>query len=141
MSWNSIIWIRTRVPFCVCGLVILGWLTTHLVLTRTVGANDLQVSSSMLRPLCALWHGQASEAIALRVIEGRDDVYLKRVSDDIFRMRRARRSCDVNSIKAACQDYLAIIRNVGGTAREWPGSTMVCPAAMIDEEAFDLREP
>ena len=106
----------------------------------TEGHSDSAFQNWSLRPMCVLWDGQASKAMVLRVTESRDDVDLRRVGDDIFRMRRARRSCDIGRIRMACQDYLAIIRNVGGISSEWQGSASVCPLAMEDEPSGSVRQ-
>lgn len=86
-----------------------------------------------LRPLCVLWDSQAGEAITRRVQDGTDDFNLRRLGESIFRMRRARHSCKLGLIRMACQDYIAIIRDVPGISTDWTGSHVVCPLAMADE--------
>ena len=46
-----------------------------------------------------------------RVAINRDEIDLEQACDHIFRMRRARRSCDLGLIQKACQDYAAIVWN------------------------------
>lgn len=103
-------------------------------------AADRGGQNPSLRPLCGLWDGQASAAIVRTASKGRDKIDLQRLSDDLSRMRRARRSCDLGLIQAACQDYIAIMRGVGGTSLEWRGATLVCPAAMTAEPVSDVRQ-
>lgn len=82
---------------------------------------------------------QAGEAIVRRVTESKNDVDLRQLGDAIFRMRRARRSCNIGLIRMACQDYIAIIHNVAGISSEWPGYASVCPFAIPDEQSGDGR--
>jgi hypothetical protein len=103
-------------------------------------ASDARFQSWSLRPLCALWDQQAGEAIARRVSERRQDPDLRQLGDAVFRMRRARRSCDIGMIRLACQDYVAIMRDVPGISSEWTGSASVCPLAIADEERSDGRQ-
>jgi len=102
-------------------------------------AGDPQFQSWLLRPVCARWDGQAGEAIVRRATESKNDVDLRQLGDAIFRMRRARRSCDIGLIRMACQDYIAIIHNVAGISSEWPGYASVCPFAIPDEQSGDGR--
>jgi hypothetical protein len=60
---------------------------------------------------CAPWDDIAKEAIA-RVVRSKQDTDLHQLDDVIFRMRRARRSCQMGLITVACQDYRAIVRAV-----------------------------
>lgn len=94
---------------------------------------ETQFERWSLRPLCVLWDGQASEAIARRVKHSPGDVNLRRLGEAMFRMQRARRSCDIGLVRMACQDYVAIMRDVPGISSEWTGSNVVCPFAMADE--------
>lgn len=101
---------------------------------------DPQFEKWSLRPLCALWDGQASRAIVHKVSESADNVDLKRLGEDLFRMRRARRNCELGLIRAACEDYVALIRETGGASSEWRGSSLACPAAMTAEPGPDPQQ-
>jgi hypothetical protein len=120
---------------------MLALLTSAVVLSghATVKA-DSQFENWSLRPMCALWDGQASETITRRVHDSTGDVDLRRLGDAIFRMRRARRSCDIGLIRMACQDYIAIMRDVPGISSEWMGSNVVCPFAIADEPKDGRQE-
>lgn len=116
-----------------------------LLATLTVGNSDAVATDqpflhSTLRPLCALWDGQASAAIVRTATENRPDLDVQRLGDDLARMQRARRSCDIGLIQAACQDYIAVMRGVGGTTLTWPGSRVVCPAALSHDPGLDVRQ-
>jgi hypothetical protein len=116
-----------------CGTVTL-LASLWLIGSNTVVRADPQIGKWSLRPLCVLWDGQASTTIARRVTEsGSRDIALLPIVNDLSRMQRARRNCDLGYIRAACQDYIAIMRNVGGTVSEWRGSASVCPPALADE--------
>lgn len=111
-----------------------------LLSSSTIVRADLQIEKWSLRPLCVLWDGQASAAIARRVTESSPrDIDLVPIVNDLSRMQRARRSCDLGYIRAACRDYIAIMRNVGGTASDWRGSASVCPAAIADEQIIEAQ--
>lgn len=101
--------------------------------SSAAGDTDPQFEKWSLRPMCALWDGQASKAIVHKVNKSRDDINLQRLGEDLSRMRRARRNCDIGMIRAACHDYLAVVRNIGGTSSEWRGSDTQCPTAMADD--------
>jgi hypothetical protein len=103
-------------------------------------ATDREPQGSSLHSLCGLWDGQASAALVRTASESQDKLDLQRLSDDLFRMRRARRSCDLGLIQAACQDYIAITRGVGGTLLKWRGSTQVCPPALTNESYPNMRQ-
>lgn len=104
------------------------------LLADGAGRNfNAQEQEPSLRPMCALWDRHAREAIARYVQTSEKDVELRQLGDIIFRMRRARRSCEHGWVRIACQDYHAILRNVPGTSVEWSGATSVCPLAIADE--------
>jgi hypothetical protein len=85
------------------------------------------------QPMCTLWDGQASKAIVRKVAESPGDVDLQRLDEDLSRMRRARRNCDLGMVGAACEDYLAIMRNIGRPSSDWRGSVATCSTAIAEE--------
>jgi hypothetical protein len=131
---------RTSRTLSYSALALVGALTASPLTGIGARAADPQFQNWLLRPVCVLWDGQASEAIARRVNESRDDVDLRQLGDAIFRIRRARRSCEIGLIRMACQDYIAVIRNVYGISSEWPGRASVCPLAIADEQGGDGRQ-
>jgi hypothetical protein len=62
---------------------------------------------------CMQWHLAASAAVS-RQVQSTRDVDLRQVSDSIFRMRRARRNCEVGWATLACQDYHSVAAGVPG---------------------------
>jgi len=121
-------------------LALVGALAAQSLTGTGARGADLQFQNWSLRPVCALWDGRAGETIVRRVTESRDNVDLRQLGDAIFRMRRARRSCDVGLIRAACQDYIAVVRNIAGISSEWPGHASVCPPTIADEQGGDGRQ-
>jgi hypothetical protein len=77
-------------------------------LTNNLGATPIEQT---LGSTCAPWDDIAKEAIA-RVERSKQDTDLHQLDDMTFRMRRARRSCQMGLIAVACQDYRAIVRTV-----------------------------
>ena len=99
------------------------------------------VSQSWLRqPLCVQWDLQAGDAIARRVATSRDEIDLSKLGDHIFRMRRARRSCDLGLIQKACQDYAAIVWNAYGVTSVWPGFASVCLPSVSGEPMIETQQ-
>lgn len=78
---------------------------------------------------CAQWDNLASAAIVQRV---QDKLDLKELGDAIFRMRRARNSCDGGWFWLACEDYQAIIAGAPGPTRPFPESPPPCTLAELD---------
>jgi hypothetical protein len=95
--------------------------------------TDAHFQSWSRQPMCTLWDGQASKAIVRKVTESEGDVDLQSLGEDLSRMQRARRNCDLGMVGAACEDYLAVMRNVGGTSSEWRRSVAVCSTAIAEE--------
>jgi len=130
---------RTSRTLSYSALALVGALTASPLTSTGARPVDPQFQNWLLRPVCTLWDGQAGDAIARRVTESRD-VDLRQLGNTIFRMRRARRSCDIGLIRMACQDYIAVILNVDGISSEWLGHASVCPLAMADEQGGDGRQ-
>jgi hypothetical protein len=103
------------------------------------GASEPLFEKWSLRPVCALWDRQAGEVIVRRVTESHGAADLRQLGDSLFRMQRARRSCDLDLIQVACQDYSAIMRNVPGISAEWLGATTACVAILTEETASHDR--
>jgi hypothetical protein len=132
--------VPARHAFAFGALALLGVLAVSVLSGSEARASDARFQKWSLRPMCALWDGQAGEAIARRVTQNRDDIDLRQLGDAIFRMRRARHSCDIGWLQVACEDYLAIMRNVPGISSEWPGSNSVCPLAVADDDGSEGRQ-
>jgi len=130
------IWSRRILAICVAAIAV--------ALAPNEGRGQTaqwqQTKESSLRPLCAVWDQQASEAIARRVQDSKGDADLRQLGDSIFRMRRARRTCEQGWVRIACQDYHAIMHNVGGVSAEWPGSASVCPLGMSDGTTANIPQ-
>jgi hypothetical protein len=82
---------------------------------------------------CARWDELASEAIVRLVQQGKHDIELRQVSDAVFRMRRARRNCQMNWVGLACHDYHAIVQGTPGITDPWPLASSVCGLAADDK--------
>jgi hypothetical protein len=103
------------------------------------GASEPLFQKWSLRPACALWDRQAGEVISRRVNESYGALDLRQLGDATFRMQRARRSCDLGLIQAACQDYSAVMRNIPGISAEWPGATTACVTIVTEKTASHDR--
>jgi hypothetical protein len=95
------------VTFLVCSLVL------FLPIFERPPINHLGATPTeqALGSTCSPWDDVANEAIT-RVVRNKQDTDLHQLDGMIFRMRRARRSCQMGLITAACQDYRAIVRTV-----------------------------
>jgi len=67
---------------------------------------------SSVTPACARWDEPARQAISRLVDSDGQDSELRRASEAIFLLRRARRNCKAGWTLLACQDYVAVIRGV-----------------------------
>lgn len=72
-------------------------------------ARSAPARAVALNAACAQWDEVASQAIAA-LLRDANDVDLRRASDAIFLLRRARRHCDAGWIQLACLDYRGILR-------------------------------
>jgi hypothetical protein len=106
---------------------------------NAASASEPQFQKWSLRPVCALWDRQAGEVIARRVNESHGAPDLRQLGDAMFRVRRARRSCDLGWLQAACQDYSAVMRNIPGISAEWQGATTACVTILMEEVASQDR--
>jgi hypothetical protein len=130
-------WVSTHVS-AILRITRLGFLCVLMILwlpATEAGAVDFHLQRWSQNPKCAVWDHQASELMAHRVAASSPvDVDLRQIGDAIFRMRRARRSCEVGLIELACQDYAAIMRHVPGISSEWLGYASVCAAAIASQQ-------
>jgi hypothetical protein len=94
---------------------------------------EARVQVDTFKSICAPWDEQASETIA-RIVQGRSDIDLQRVSDAISRMRRARRLCESGWVRLACLDYDAVIRGVATFDHSGPAPP-ICWPTMLDPPA------
>src|SRR5215204_1862315 len=72
-------------------------LTAAAVLAAVLGVIPAHAGSAaehVIGPTCAKWDEVASEAI-VHLVREKEDAALRQVGDAIFRMRRARRSCQM----------------------------------------------
>lgn len=83
--------------------------------------------------ICAQWDDLAGEAIAY-LVRGKDDLLLRQVGDAVFRMRRARRTCQLGWAQLACRDYRAIVQSVRGFSSAFPHREPACASATAPEE-------
>jgi hypothetical protein len=121
-------------------LALLGGLVLPIFSgNKEASASELLFQKWSLRPVCALWDRQAGEVIARRVNESHGVADLRQLGDAMFRVRRARRSCDIGWVQAACQDYSAVMRNIPGISAEWQGATTVCATILTEEVASHDR--
>lgn len=93
--------------------------------------------------LCAQWDDLASEAI-VHLVRGKDDLLVRQVGDAVFRMRRARRICQLGWAQLACRDYRAIVQTASSFAAAFPHGEPGCASAtaaiMEATEAADRAE-
>jgi hypothetical protein len=127
---TSAIWSR-------CTLGTLALLTAAVVLLPIFwgppnAAIEARAAEDHAASACAHWDELASEAIVRLVQQGKHDAELRQVSDAVFRMRRARRNCQMNWVGLACHDYHAIVQGVPGITDPWPLSSSVCGLAADD---------
>ena len=109
-----------RTPF-----LMLLWLI--LAISIPVG-TAVQAQERPRDPVCAQWDDLAGEAIAY-LVRGKDDLFLRQVGDAVFRMRRARRTCQLGWAQLACRDYRAIVQSVRGFSAAFPHHEPVCASA------------
>jgi hypothetical protein len=123
---------------CIVGvLAILAAAVVLLPIFKTHSDPSIQAQAALAGTahVCARWDERASEAIAHLLEHGKGDVGERQIGDAMTRVRRARRSCQLNWIALACQDYHAIIHGVAGTSSSWPTSPGVCGLALEDRSA------
>lgn len=96
--------------------------------------SEERVLQNWLRwPECVQWDDHASQAIVRKVTGRHGGLDVQRLGEDLFRMRRARRNCDLGMVRAACEDYFAIVRDIGGASSDWHRSGEACPPALAEE--------
>lgn len=119
---------RSRRMLAVCFIAIISVLAL-VTLQRPFDGEAAAQERPRAQP-CAQWDEMAGAAIVQRV---REQLDLKELGDAIFRMRRARRSCDSGWFWLACEDYQAIIDGAPGPTRPFPESPPHCTLAGIDK--------
>jgi hypothetical protein len=83
--------------------------------------------------ICAPWDAAASETI-VQLAQGGPDIDVRRVSEAVAAMRRARRHCELGWFRFACLEYDAIIRGVVSRTHAGPAPQMCWPV-MLDPPA------
>ncbi|MBX9773704.1 MAG: hypothetical protein K2Y71_04750 [Xanthobacteraceae bacterium] len=94
--------------------------------------EDAAFGSWSRRTECVVWDGQASQAIVRKVAGPQDTLDIQRLAEDLARMRRARRNCDLGMVGDACEDYLAIMRDIARASDERRYSIAACSRAIAD---------
>ena len=90
-------------------------LTTIALRSSATSADDGDAERHNLARACMQWH-LAAGAVVSRLVQSTRDADLVRVSDSVFRMRRARRNCEAGWVTLACQDYHSVAASVPGYA-------------------------
>jgi hypothetical protein len=117
-KWSA--WMFT-VTVLACSLVLM-----LPVLKRPLGDPVVVISAEhAVGSSCARWDGMAGEAIA-HLVQNTQDADAQRLDDMHFRIRRARRSCQLGWNTVACQDYRAIVRSVAGIVDESTEAAWTC---------------
>jgi hypothetical protein len=129
-------WLR-RLP-TICNIAIVAMLA-FLAFHRTSDSDAVAQERPRAQP-CARWDDMASKAI-VQLVQNKRDVDLRQLGDAIFRMRRARRSCEGGWFRLACEDYQAIMRGTVGPTRPFPESPPLCAIGLIDEAVSHRRPP
>ena len=96
-------------------------LATVVVLMSAVGfrssakPDDGRAEKQQWARTCMQWHLAAGSVVS-RLVQSTRDADLVQVNDSVFRMRRARRNCEVGWVTLACQDYHAVTAGMPGYA-------------------------
>jgi hypothetical protein len=97
------------------GAIAVSGLLSITLFEIDAASHDGDAEKPMLARTCMQWHLAASEVVSQQVQSMRD-VDLRYVSDAIFRMRRARRNCEIGWATLACQDYHSVAAGIPGHA-------------------------
>ena len=76
---------------------------------------------------------EAFRAAVSRLVQSTREADLLQVSDSVFRMRRARRNCEMGWVTLACQDYHAVAAGMPGYAM----TGQIFPCARVAASAYD----
>jgi hypothetical protein len=95
--------------------VAVAALLSTIVFTPIALSGEGNIEEQKFSRTCMQWHLAASETVSRQVQSARE-VDLLYVSDAIFRMRRARRNCEIGWVTLACQDYHSVAAGVPGHA-------------------------
>jgi hypothetical protein len=107
------VWSRT--VLAVCGVIAALTIAIPLALQRDDVRPQARANAEAHAAICAGWDHAAGGAIAT-LVRGDRDADLRRTSDAVFYMRRARRNCEAGWVNLACGDYHAILRMAKGDA-------------------------
>jgi len=124
----------TRGALAVAAVVVAATLVIPMMTERygtaagTTGRSDF-VSS------CRAWDEAAGGAISVLVHSG-EDSDLRRASDAVPRMRRARRNCHAGWVNVACKDYQAVIQMAAYAGR--PVQHVLPPSCAAENAASRL---
>jgi hypothetical protein len=100
MPWRTV---------AICTLAATAVLSVIAAQPEVHEARSAPARAVALNAACAQWDETASHAIGA-LLRDASDVDLRRASDAIFLLRRARRHCDAGWIQLACLDYRSILR-------------------------------
>ena len=92
--------------------LMLAAMILTILLWPWAGSSGDRGKGSGVTPACARWDEPARQAISRLVDSDGQDSELRRASEAIFLLRRARRNCAAGWTLLACQDYVAVIRGV-----------------------------
>lgn len=97
----------SRGMFAACVLVLASLLVAPQLYARA--DRQSHVAANPASPeICAAWDDSARTALA-RLVQSERNADLSQVGDATFRIRRARRNCQMGWTKLACRDYDAVI--------------------------------
>lgn len=92
-----------------------------------------KVENAAMAATCAQWDDLAKAALVSSIQNGQDSD-LRQAGDTIFRLRRARRHCDMGWLRLACFDFSAIARGKARSAAADAESASVCEAFPAKDE-------
>jgi hypothetical protein len=118
-------WFRYASIAIVC--LLLGTMLWPFWRNAGEGAKNIGVT-----PACASWDDLARDSIARFVQNSKRDADLRLAGDAIFRLRRARRNCDIGWRMLACQDYLFVVRGISGTSPSRLPREPACTTAIAE---------
>jgi hypothetical protein len=109
----------------ICHFGIYLWL---MLAVNIVAGTAVQAQEKPRDQVCARWDELASEAI-VHLASGKDELLVRQVGDAVFRMRRARRTCQLGWAQLACRDYRAIVQSAPGFSAASPHREFTCVSA------------
>ena len=117
----------SRRTIVAAALIVAGVLALPMFKQPASGGLEARATSRPYASTCAPWDAAASQAIT-RLAQSKLEADVRQVSDAIMQMRRARRTCELGWVIAACQDYQAIVRSAP-------------PSAAAADEAWSCEAP